>query len=134
MKILTLNCATSLLMTLVATSTWFHMLKFHLMTTFAWPTQHTWSVLCTLIFHIVMMMIHGLFAIHPALTCFPVMFAFLMKWTVFEQLGLPALRLWRWCWTLVLMARFYHLNMPTLVCTMKVFTRTLHMLMPKVSQ
>ena len=29
---------------------------------------------------------------------------------------------------------FYHLNMPTLVCTMKVFRRTLHMLMPKVNQ
>ena len=51
------------------------------------PTEHTWSVLCTLIFHIVMMMIHGLFAIHLALTCFPVMFAFLMKWTASEQLG-----------------------------------------------
>ena len=65
-----------------------------------------------------------LFAIHLALTCFPVMFAFLMKWTASEQLGPPALRLWRWCWTLVLIARFYHLNMPTLVCTMK-FSRGL---------
>jgi hypothetical protein len=66
-----------------------------LMTTFACPMEHTWSVACTLIFHILMMMIHGLFATHLALACFPALFTLLTKWIAFELLGLLAQHPWR---------------------------------------